>query len=207
MKFIIFIICYFLSLSGYLSIKTAQSSIKIWPVGTAFQPANAVELLSITTAPSFLICGSTCNINIQCRTFVYDLISKGCTLYEGEVSTGIVLTNSSTTKLGSIIYFTNLYGCYNKTDDQCSFDRYLTADNSSNLGVCPIHTYWNGSMCLNQVYSGTSCTSDEMCRMDLALRCDAFYNQTCSGGKKQLEIKYHDKYLCYRLWNEFGKKW
>jgi hypothetical protein len=138
-----------------------SAHVDIWPVGTIFQPANSIEVLSNSTAGSFFYCLTTCNTNPQCRTFHYDSASKQCALFEGAVSTGNVLaSNSSSCKVGSICLATDLYKCYYRTSGQCDFDRYLVKDVSTGLGVCPNHTYWNGTMCVNQGYLGSSCSSN-----------------------------------------------
>jgi hypothetical protein len=182
MKFSIVFICYLLLPNISSLIITASSYIKIWPLGTTFQPAISIELLSTLSSRSFFKCATMCNINVQCRTFVYDSISKQCILYEGSVSTGRALFNSTKSQIGSVKYSSDLYDCYNKTLNQCSLNRYLVSDNSSNIAVCPINTYWNGTMCLNQVYFRASCTSDMMCRNGPGLECDIMMNQTCSIG-------------------------
>jgi hypothetical protein len=119
-------------------------------------------------------CLAMCNLNPQCRTAVYDSTSEHCQLYEGEISTGkIIWSNRKTSIVGGIIYSSTFYASYNKTGDQCQYNRYLRIDSSSNLCICPINTFWNGTMCLNQLYNGSSCISNEWCRTDLNLVCDA----------------------------------
>ena len=178
----------------------ASSQIKVWPVGTNFQPANSVELISTFTARTYFICSTYCNRNIQCRTFVFDLLSNQCTLYEGEVSTGQILTNSRTTQVGSIRYVSTLYNCYNKSESQCVFDRYVTTTNSSNVGTCPKGTFWNGVMCINQYYQGVACSTDDMCRNDVGLVCDVFNGSICNAGRRMRKNEYlTTRKLCFSL--------
>ncbi|CAF0941263.1 unnamed protein product [Adineta steineri] len=143
-------------------------------LGTTFQPANPIELLATFNELTLVRCVATCNHNVRCRTVVYDSISKHCQIYEGEVSTGsIIPSNSLTSLVGGIIYSSNFYTLYNKSSSQCQYDRYLSIDILLNLCVCPINTFWNGIICLNQRYIGSSCISNEWCRTDLNLVCDA----------------------------------
>jgi hypothetical protein len=181
-----YIIIYCLLLTNIQALpEEASSYINISPLGTSFQPANSIELLSNFTTSSFFDCTSGCNINPQCRTYVYDFTSNQCTLFEGDISTGtVIVSNTSTTQVGSIEYFADLYQCYNRTDAQCQFNRYLVADDSTNLGICPIDTYWNGTMCLNQLFFGSSCTFKQSCRRDMNLMCNNVTSSTCGGGKE-----------------------
>jgi hypothetical protein len=127
-----------------------------------------------------------CNQNRQCRTFDYDQSSMICRLFEGQLSTGTILYNATllSSRIGAIIYNTTLasklYSSYNQTCDQCSItgNRYLQCVN--NTCQCPIHTYWNGQMCSNQLYNGSNCSpSTVSCRQDLNLTCS---NQTNTCG-------------------------
>ena len=170
-------------------LEIASSHTKIWPSGASFVPADPIELLANVVSPSFFDCATTCNTDPQCRTFVFDSLSDQCLLYEGEVSTGIVLFgNSSTSRMGSIQYFPELYTCYNKTSDQCRFDRYVTSEASSGAGVCPKNTYWSGAMCLNQLYFGSFCNVSDSCRADMNLICGNGTNMSCGGGRMSFAV-------------------
>ena len=163
----------------------ASSHIEVFPIGTLFQPASNVELLRQLTIGSFVDCAAACNVNPQCRTLMYDWSTGLCSLYEGETSTGSIITNSSSSssQVGSIDYFSELYQCYNKTSSTCAFNRYVVEDPSTGLGVCPENTYWDGNMCLNQLYFGAPCTSQQSCRTDLFLGCSNVTAWTCGAGK------------------------
>ena len=124
-----------------------------------------------------------CNEDRQCRTFDYDQSSRLCRIFEGEFSTGNVITTSSlsSSRIGAIRYNTTdtaqSFLSYNKTCEHCSNggNRYLQCMN--NRCQCPPNTYWNGQMCLNQLYNGSNCsyTMSTTCREDLNLTC---WNQT-----------------------------
>jgi hypothetical protein len=116
------------------------------------------------------------NQNRQCRTFDYDQSSLICRLFEGELSTGTILNNSTflTSRIGTINYnniiSSQLYSSYNQTCNQCNIggNRYLEFLN--NTCQCPIHTVSNGQMCMNQLYNGSNCSfSTSSCRQDLNL--------------------------------------
>ena len=159
-----------------------ESSMRLTAFGTAFQPRNPIELLGIfPNIRSLLQCAMYCNQNCRCRTFDYDKSSLVCRLFEGEVSTGTVLNNStlSSSRVGSVRYSTTdtlqSYSSYNQSCDQCGLgmNRYLQCINNSCR--CPPNTYWNGQICLNQLYNGSSCNYSSDCRQDLNLTCS---NQT-----------------------------
>lgn len=38
-------------------------------------------------------------------------------------------------------------------------------------------TYWNGSMCINQVYDQSFCDKNRMCREDIGLICSSLCNK------------------------------
>jgi hypothetical protein len=125
-----------------------ESSINLIPFGTRFQLKNSIELLgTFSSIRSLLRCTMMCNQNRQCRTFDYDQSSLICRIFEGELSTGTILTNvtSLTSRIGAIIYNTaivpQLYSSYNQKCDQCSVggNRYLQCIN--NTCQCPTHTY------------------------------------------------------------------
>jgi hypothetical protein len=58
------------------------------------------------------------------------------------------------------IFFTAFY----QPCSQCSENRYMTCSN--NTCQCPLHSFWNGSLCENQRYENASCLNDEWCRND-----------------------------------------
>ena len=158
---------------------TFQSLTDLTPFGTAFQPRQQIELLgTFANIQSLTICLIHCHQNRQCRTFDYDESSRICRLFEGDFSTGTVTANSnlSSSRVGAILYNTahtaQSYLLYNETCDQCSTNtnRYLQCRN--NTCQCPENTYWNGQVCLNQLYNGSNCSHGwSSCREDLNITC------------------------------------
>jgi hypothetical protein len=153
-----------------------QSSLKLQVYGTDFIPANPIELITTyTDISSFLSCYIRCNMNPLCRTFVSDIGTPSvCRLYEGLIDTGTIVVSSSLTScVAGLHYEPSFYLAYNQICDPhiLPLNRYLICIN--NLWKCPTATFWNGSMCLNQVYYGNSCTVNEGCRQDVGLQCSA----------------------------------
>ncbi|CAF1422970.1 unnamed protein product, partial [Didymodactylos carnosus] len=113
--------------------------------GTSFIPADPMELISTIWVSSEISCTETCNINLLCRTYDYDTLSKRCRLFEGEITTGQVNRSAaipSTSRVSSIVYTEQLYLAYNQTCDKCQINRYLLCIN--NICQCTPHTCWNG---------------------------------------------------------------
>ena len=183
LKHLLLELFFIISVSGQQQSQSFESSIRLTAFGTAFQPQNSVELLgTFSNVRSLLQCAMQCNQNRQCRTFDYDRLSLVCRQFEGDISTGTILSNStalSSSRIGGIRYNTTnvlaQYSSYNQTCDQCGIgvNRYLQCIN--NTCQCPPHTYRNGQMCWNQVYNGSYCTSPLACRNDFNLTC---FNQT-----------------------------
>ncbi|CAF0990046.1 unnamed protein product [Adineta steineri] len=153
-----------------------QSSLNLLAPGFDFLPANPVELITTYTGMnSFLLCYIQCNMNPLCRTFVSDIVLPSvCRLYEGSIDTGtIVKASSLTSRVGGLYYYPSLYDVYNQMCDPhvLSSNRYLIC--FDNVWQCPTTTFWNGSMCVNQVYYGDSCTMNAACRQDIGLQCSS----------------------------------
>ncbi|CAF3956985.1 unnamed protein product [Adineta steineri] len=154
-----------------------QSSLNLQAPGLDFLPANPVELITTYTGMnSFLLCYIQCNMNPLCRTFVSDIVlpSSVCRLYEGSLGTGTIVKSSSlTSRVGGLYYYPSLYDVYNQICDLhvLASNRYLIC--VDNVWQCPKTTFWNNSMCLNQVYYGDTCTMDEACRQDIGLQCSS----------------------------------
>jgi len=104
------------------------------------------------------------NQNRQCRTFDYDQSSLICRLFEGELSNGTILNNSTflTSRIGTINYnniiSSQLYSSYNQTCNQCNIGGNRNLEFLNNTCQCPIHTVSNSQMCMNQLYNGSNCS-------------------------------------------------
>ena len=164
---------------NFVSSQTFQSMIILQDFGTDFIPANPVELIvTYTDLPTLISCHNKCNFNPFCRTFVSDITWPfGCRLYQGSIDTGTIIVSSSpTSRVAGLQYDASFYGVYNQLCDPNipPFDRYLICIDKS--WHCPTATYWNGFMCINQVYYQDSCTTNEMCREDIGLTCSLSCN-------------------------------
>jgi hypothetical protein len=149
--------------------------------GNQFQPENSLQLLTITfNIRTVLSCAILCYGNSQCWTFDFDSNLNECRLFEGSVDTGILLSVSSSIIVGWINIDQSLYNFYNASSDKCVNSRFLNSDNLSGLCQCPIHNFWNGSICRNQRYDGQICQNDNWCRTDLNINCIAL---VCVGKK------------------------
>jgi hypothetical protein len=140
--------------------------------GNLFEPINSVELLSsssnINRIASYAM---LCYRNSQCRTFDFDSISHQCRLFEGSVDTGTLLSSLSTNVVGWLNMNPSLFNLYGASSDQCVNNCLLYSNISSGLCECQIHTFWNGSMCVNQKFSGDACVDNSWCRTDLGINC------------------------------------
>jgi hypothetical protein len=113
-----------------------------------------------------------CNGNIQCRTFDYDSSLLVCRLFEGALDTGHIIPAAPTSRVGSLEYFPTFFSAFLQPCAQCVENRYLTCLN--NTCQCPLHSFWNGSVCENQRYENASCMNNEWCRNDpFGLICSA----------------------------------
>lgn len=165
-KVIIFL-CMILMGNGFDPMKFSMSQ-----PGHRFEPANSVEFLSIfTNVRSTISCAMMCYRNNLCRTFNFDLISKACRLFEGSLDTGSLLPNFPSTVVGWINIDPSMFTSYNATSSRCVNNRFLDSTSVSGRCECPTHTFWNGSMCLNERYAGASCSGTKWCRTELWLNC------------------------------------
>lgn len=112
-----------------------------------------------------------CNEHIQCRSFDYDSQSSSCPLFESNSETGqIISTNTSSARVWMTILSAELYAGYGKPCEQCITNRYLLCSVNQTCG-CPSHTYWNGSLCINQRYQDEPRQIDDWCRTDFGYLC------------------------------------
>lgn len=169
MKLIVFL-CIVLVANGFEPAKFTLST-----AGNRFEPAAIVELLStFTDVRGIIPCAALCYRNSQCRTFDFNSSSKQCRLFEGSVDTGSLLSDLSPITVGWININPSMFNLYNASNDQCVDNRFLNSETVSGRCECPIHTFWNGSMCLNQRFGNESCENDNWCRTDLWINCTAF---------------------------------
>ncbi|UJR12033.1 hypothetical protein I4U23_016211 [Adineta vaga] len=110
-----------------------------------------------------------------CRTYDFDYDSTQCRLWDADITTGSIIVSSSKPKsiVGTIRFSSDMYeNIYNQSCDKCIRSRYLTCDINTNTCQCPLNTYWNGSMCLRQLFRYQICSMVNACRTDLNLTCE-----------------------------------
>jgi hypothetical protein len=160
-----------------------QSLTNLSSNGFQFAPVDQQALLlSITTTNSILSCTRLCHSTIQCRIFDFDSQSSRCRLFEGNMTTmgSIVVSSSSQSRVGSINLLPAQFVNHGQGCSFCQGSRYLTCMNGS--CQCPIHTYFDGSICESQKLLGGICGNNTECRSDL--------NYTCLS-RQQCGRKYH----------------
>jgi hypothetical protein len=142
-------------------------------MGLEYQPNNNVQLISINSIQTKLLCSAQCNQLTTCRIFNYDTVSKRCRLFEGDLTTGsIILSSSTTSVVGTVQISSNLYSSvYNQSCQFCQQNRYETCSINASTCQCPGHTYWNGSVCALQLFENETCGQLNSCRSDLNLTC------------------------------------
>ena len=148
-------------------------------MGYEFHPANSVELLdTFSNIRRAISCAILCYGHRLCRTFHFNADTHSCRLFEGAMDTGVLVPTASVDVVGSIKMHSSTFTLFNASSQLCTDDRFLSSDASSGLCQCPIHTVWNGSMCLNQRFNGGFCINENWCRMDVGLTCVA---SLCTG--------------------------
>jgi hypothetical protein len=173
MKLVIFL-CLNLIVYGF---QPAQFTLS--QVGYEFHSANSVELLNtFTNIRRTMLCAMLCYGHRLCRTFNFNAHTHSCRLFEGAVDTGVLVPTASVDVVGSIEIHSSAFTLFNAPSQLCTDDRFLSSDASAGLCRCPIHTVWNGSMCVNQRFNGEFCMNENWCRADIGLTCVA---SLCTG--------------------------
>ncbi len=152
-----------------------QSKIKFTSTGREFQPEANIQLISTATIQTQMLCSAACNQQLSCRTIDYDLVSKRCRLFEGDSTTGSIISSSSSTSIvGTVIISSTLYSStHNESCQSCQQTRYEVCSANTSTCQCPTHTYWNGSVCALQLFVNDACGQSDACRSDLNLTCTA----------------------------------
>ena len=156
-----------------------QSNIKFTSTGLEYQPINSVQLISTTIAQSKLRCSIACNHLSSCRILDYDSVSQRCRLFEGDLTTGSIISSASTTSVvGTVRIGSSLYSSiHDQSCQSCQEDRYEACSSNTTTCQCPLHTYWDGSICALQLFQNDVCSQPDMCRSDLNLNCGSY----CDG--------------------------
>jgi hypothetical protein len=150
-----------------------QSNMKLSFMGLEFQPSSNIQLISTQTIQTKILCSASCNQLSSCRTFDYDLVSKRCRLFVADSTTGsIVSSSSSTSVVGTVDITAGLYSSlYNQPCQICQQNRYAICSTNTSLWQCPMHTYWDGSVCALQGFENDTCGQSNACRSDFNLSC------------------------------------
>jgi len=150
-----------------------QSTLQFTSIGLQYQPNNNLQLISTKSIKTKLLCSAQCNQLTTCRIFDYDTVSKRCRLFEGDLTTGSIISSSSSTSVvGTVQISSNLYSSvYNQSCQLCHQNRYETCCTNTSTCQCPGHTYWNGSVCALQLFVNATCGQSNACRSDLNLSC------------------------------------
>ena len=150
-----------------------QSIIQYSLSGLEFQPKNTIQLISSQTIQTIVLCSAACNQLSSCRVFDYDTVSKRCRLFEGDSTTGaIISSNSSTSFVGTVYISSSLYSsAHNQPCQACQQDRYEVCSTNTSTCQCPPHSYWDGSVCALQLFENETCGQVDACRLDLNLSC------------------------------------
>ena len=153
-----------------------------------YLPANSIELLSELIVDKYTSCARACSIEPRCRTFDFNSRLYRCRLFEGESSTGAIIPSVDPTSLvGSIVFSPNLYSAYNRTCDYCSVNRYLVCEQQ--MCQCPQNSFWNGSICLNRMYTNSFCDQNCNCRLaGLNLTCIQANRCTATGNNSRQSL-------------------
>jgi hypothetical protein len=150
-----------------------QSNIEFTSMGLKYQPNNNAQLISTQSIQTKLLCSAACNQLSSCRILDYDSVSKQCRLFEGDSTTGsIIPSSSSTSVVGTVRVSSNLYSSvHNQPCQSCQQNRYEVCSTNTSTCQCPPHTYWNGSVCVLQLFQNETCGQLNSCRSDLNLSC------------------------------------
>lgn len=146
-----------------------------------YQTIHPIQLISVTyNISSFRQCFTMCNINLACRTLDYRSISGRCRLFNGDLTTGSIISNNSSNSIVGIVYIdTSRYNSYSQQCSACSNNRYEICHNLTATCQCPPTTYWDGSMCRCKLFENQTCSQVDACREDLNLTCLPTTN--CNG--------------------------
>jgi hypothetical protein len=149
------------------------------PTGHEFQPMNmSVQLLNTVYVSTRIRCAKACVQIGDCRTFDYDSSLSGrCRLFEADLTTGQIISSSSSTSIvGSTLITNDMFVSFGNTpcNFNCKNSPYLSC-NINNTCQCEGHTYWNGTTCDLQKFTGASCSVNNECRVDLNLTCLQFF--------------------------------
>ncbi len=144
--------------------------------GMQFLLINSTQLLDTITISSLKKCAAICvRFLPHCRTFEFDSSTLQCRLIEGDLTTGQIIPSTSSSKsiVGSMKLAPELFTSYGQSCSQCVGNPFFTCINGT--CQCALHSYFDGSMCKLQQFTGAQCNSSNACRTDLNLTCLQFF--------------------------------
>jgi hypothetical protein len=179
--------------------KQDRSVSSISSSGREFVPfiSSYPALLTFTTKKQ-LYCSMECNKRVDCRTFDFDSNSGQCRLWDGDTTTGSIVSSPSKPQsvVGSIQLSSSIYAnIYNQSCTACAQSRYLVCNVNTNTCQCPTKTFWNGSICSVQLLANQTCSRVDACRSDFNLTCqpNCDFTYRCSLRKS------FQFYICSRI--------
>ena len=165
-----------------------QSYFKRSALGNEYLPQNPIQLLAQDTCQSRLLCAVRCNLQASCRALDYDSISLRCRLFEGDLSTGSIVSSASSTSMVELVIVSRSLFVQGQPHScqECEESRYEMCAPNGSTCQCRPHTFWNNSTCTLQRLINSTCSQIDGCRADLNLTCvKNFYGQLalCSSGQ------------------------
>jgi hypothetical protein len=140
--------------------------------GMEFAPNNSIEYLYTVTTSSLISCATTCSMALpSCHTFEYDSSTLQCRLIEGDLTTGQIITSTSSlySIVGTIELIPEYFTSYGQSCSSCVDNPFFMCIN--NTCQCAAHSYFDGTMCRLQQFADAQCNMSGMCRTDLNLTC------------------------------------
>jgi hypothetical protein len=165
-----------------------QSYLTQSPLGLEYLPRNPVQLLMQITAQNQISCVALCNLQPSCRTIDFDLTSRRCRLFEGDLTTGSVVPSTSPTSVVGLVIISPALFVQGQphTCQACRESRYEMCASNRSTCQCRPHTFWNNSTCVLQQLENSTCSQIDGCRADLNLTCVKDFNgqfKRCSSGQ------------------------
>ncbi|CAF1454718.1 unnamed protein product [Adineta steineri] len=129
-----------------------------------------------------MLCAFACNQQPSCHALDYDSASKRCRLFEGDLTTGSIVSSTSATSIVGIVeLFPSLFvKTHNQSCETCQDSRYEVCSTTTNTCQCRSNSYWDRSICALQLFTNDTCSQIDSCRKDQNLTCvtDSLVNTT-----------------------------
>ncbi|CAF3725867.1 unnamed protein product [Adineta steineri] len=120
-----------------------------------------------------MLCAFACNQQPSCHALDYDSASERCRLFEGDLTTGSIVSSTSATSIVGIVeLFPSLFvKTHNQSCETCQDSRYEICSTTTNTCQCRSNSYWDGSICALQLFTNDTCSQIDSCRKDQNLTC------------------------------------